>query len=121
MQIHNSQAKQASKVLQNYNANDKGYITQSRTVVEIQNWLVSYLAELLFIKTDEIDITIPFDRYGLDSASVIGLTGDLERWLTIELEPTLIYDYPCVEALARHLAEQLKVEDSNNSQNDYSI
>ena len=83
------------------------------TALEIQNWLITYLAELLFVETESIDITVPFDSYGLDSATAIGLTGDLERWLLIELDPTLIYDYPCIESLARHLAEQLKVSYSN--------
>ncbi len=116
MEIQNSQATQINTVLENCNANGKGNTPQvPRTAVEIQNWLVSYVAELLIIEADEIDITIPFDRYGLDSATAIGLTGDLEEWLAIELDPTLIYDYPSAEALSRHLAEQFKAEDSNYS------
>nr|WP_268890156.1 acyl carrier protein [Gloeocapsopsis dulcis] len=75
------------------------------TAAEIQAWIVSYLADLLEINPDEIDTTIPFDRYGLDSAVVVGLTGDLEAWLDSKLDPTLIYDYPTIEGLARHLAE----------------
>jgi acyl carrier protein len=78
-----------------------------RTKTAIQTWLVSYLAELLGIDLDEIDITIPFNRYGLDSATAIALTGDLGDWLGAELDPTLLYDYPTIQALVQYLVEAL--------------
>jgi acyl carrier protein len=77
---------------------------------EIQEWIVSYLAELLEVDTDEIDVTVPFDRYGLDSSAAVGMTGDLETWLETEVDPTLLYDYPTVEALVGHLSAQLKTK-----------
>ncbi|MBW4513025.1 MAG: acyl carrier protein [Scytonematopsis contorta HA4267-MV1] len=82
----------------------------SPTGTEIQAWIVSYLAELLEIDSDEVNVTIPFDRYGLDSSVAVGLTGDLEDWLGTKLDPTLLYDYPTIEALSRHLASELKVQ-----------
>lgn len=72
---------------------------------EIQDWMISYLAQMLEVSPDEIDIAIPFDRYGLDSSAVVGMTGDLEDWLKIELDPTLVYDYPTIKALAKHIAD----------------
>ncbi len=78
------------------------------TAVEIQAWIVSYLAELLEMDPDEVNATIPFDRYGLDSSAAVGMTGDLEDWLGRKLDPTLLYDYPTVEGLARHLGSDLK-------------
>ena len=76
---------------------------------KIQAWLVSYLAELLDIEPSEVDVAIPFDRYGLDSSAAVGMTGDLEEWLKYELDPTIMYDYPTIEILAQHLAEEIKV------------
>lgn len=87
------------------NVSRKGQ-TEPPRAADIEAWLVSYLAELLEIAPDALDITVPFDRYGLDSSSAVGLTCDLEDWLGCELDPTLAYDYPTIEALARHLAEQ---------------
>jgi len=75
---------------------------------EIQTWIVSYLAEVLEVDPDEIDPTVPFDCYGLDSAVAVGMTGDLEDWLGRNLDPTLLYDYPTVESFAHHLSEELK-------------
>ena len=73
------------------------------TSKEIQDWLIGRLAELLEIDPDEVEVDITFDRYGLDSSAAIGLSGDLADWLGIEIEPTLLYDYPTVEALAQYL------------------
>lgn len=99
-------------VSKNYNASYQEDVPQQqRTLTEIQNWLISYLAELLQIEAKEIDIKIPFDSYGLDSATAIGLTGDLESWLAIELDPTLIYDYPSVEILSLHLIDRFTAGD----------
>lgn len=79
---------------------------ETRTTAEIQGWIASYMAELLEVDPDEIDTRIPFDRYGFDSSVAIGMTGDLEDWLGCTLDPTLVYDYTTVEALAQHLAEE---------------
>ena len=71
---------------------------------EIQDWIVSYIAELLEVEPELVDPTISFDRYGLDSSAAYALTGDLEDWLGQEIDPTAIYDYPTVEALSEHLS-----------------
>ena len=77
-----------------------------KTNVEIQNWLVSYIADLLEIAPEEVDVTIPFDRYGLDSSSVVGLTAELGDWLGKELNPKLMYDYPTIEVLVDNLVQK---------------
>ena len=83
------------------------------TTTEIQAWLVSYLAELLEIEPEEVEVTIPFNRYGLDSSAAVGLTGDLEEWLGSELDPTLMYDYPTIKALTENLAATVQSDLSN--------
>ncbi len=75
------------------------------SVTEIQNWLVSYMAELMDVDHDEIDIKVPFDEYGLDSSMSVTMVADLEVWLGRTLDPTLIYDYPTLEKLARHVSQ----------------
>jgi acyl carrier protein len=82
------------------------------TAAEIQAWLVSYLAELLEINPDEVNVKIPFDRYGLDSSVAMGLTGELEAWVGRKFDSTLLYHYPIIEPLAQHLAEEFTVKRS---------
>lgn len=71
---------------------------------DIENWLVSYIAQLLEIEPQEIDSQTPFERYGLDSSAMVVLSGDLQEWLGRKLDPTLLYDYPTIETLANYLA-----------------
>lgn len=78
---------------------------ESKSVEAIQDWLVSYLAEQLKIAPQDIDTEMPFDRYGLDSAVAVSLTGDLEDLLGHRLSPTIAYDYPTIETLAQYLVE----------------
>ena len=76
------------------------------TAAEIQDWIVSYLADLMEVEPDEVDVTLPFEQYGLDSAEAVELSGDLEDWLGRNLNPTLLYNYPTVEALAQQIARK---------------
>jgi acyl-CoA-binding protein/acyl carrier protein len=72
---------------------------------DIQAWLISYLAELLEMPPDEIEITLPFQRYGLSSAQGSILIGDLEAWSEYKLSPALMYEYPTIKALAAYIVE----------------
>jgi chlorinating enzyme len=80
------------------------------TAADIQVWLISYLAELLEMEPDEVEVTIPFERYGLSSSEGIGLIGDLGDWLGYNLDAPLVYEYPTIKALAQHLAKESPVK-----------
>lgn len=77
-----------------------------RTAEEVQQWLVTYLARVLQKPPEEINVTVPFDDFALDSATAIGMTGDLEEWLGKHVDPTLVYDYPTIEQFSRFLADE---------------
>lgn len=71
----------------------------------IESWLVAQIADRLKIPVAEVDPRSYFPSFGMDSLTAVMLVGDLEVWLGRPLEPTLMYDYPSIEALAQHLAE----------------
>ena len=71
---------------------------------EIQDWLIAYLSEQMKIPTNSIDVAAPFDTLAVDSATAIGMTGDLEQWLGTTIDPTVLYDFPTIEQIADHLA-----------------
>jgi acyl carrier protein len=96
-----------------HNPNQRGSRT-TPTAGEIQAWLVAHLAGVLEVDPGQIDVTAQFDSYGLDSAAAIGLTGDLESWLGYDLDPTLLYDYPTIEAVAAHLAQEAHMPDQQS-------
>ncbi|HEX2685090.1 MAG TPA: beta-ketoacyl synthase N-terminal-like domain-containing protein, partial [Kofleriaceae bacterium] len=73
-------------------------------VDEIKAWLIQHLAERLAVTCASIDPREPFASYGLTSREAVVLSGELEEWLGWTLSPTLVWDYPTIEALARFLA-----------------
>jgi acyl carrier protein len=71
----------------------------------IRSWLVTEIARRAGIPETSIDVNLPFATYRVDSMEGVNMAGALEDLLDMELEPTLIWDYPTIEKLARHLAE----------------
>lgn len=70
---------------------------------ELRDWLCKEVASLLDTHPEEIDLQRPLGEQGLDSVDAVGLTGELEDLLGIELDPTLAFEYPSIEALVEHL------------------
>lgn len=104
MENTSMQSSQSLQPQNNRQISDGVSKSNPKTAEEIKAWMVSYLGQLLGVSPEEIDTTISFDRYGLDSAAAIGITGDLEDWLEVEVDPTALYDYPTIQNLSEHLA-----------------
>ncbi len=77
---------------------------RSPTEQEIQAWLISNISAVVEIEPQSIDIRKPLEYYGMDSMQAMHLSGDLADWLGRQLSPTVVWDYPTIELLARHLA-----------------
>jgi acyl-CoA synthetase (AMP-forming)/AMP-acid ligase II/acyl carrier protein len=88
--------------------NEPGNAIPSRVPTEedIQTWMTANLALYLKISLDDIDLSEPFSHYGLDSSSAVSLAAELSSWLGCELDPTLFWEYPSIEALAHHLSSR---------------
>jgi 8-amino-7-oxononanoate synthase len=82
------------------------------TEEEIAQWLVEQLAANLELDEEEIDRRRPMTEFGLDSLEAVTLTGDLEDVLNRRLPPTLLFEYPTIEALARHLANLVQATEA---------
>jgi amino acid adenylation domain-containing protein len=70
----------------------------------IARWLVQALARTLQVSPSAVARRQPFATLGVDSLAATRLAGALQHWLQRPVSPTLVYDYPTVEALAAHLA-----------------
>jgi acyl carrier protein len=75
---------------------------------EIQDWLITNVADLLHVAPDKINIHEPFATYGLSSREAVNLSGELEDLLGRRLSPTLVYEYPNISLLSHYLGEQTK-------------
>jgi acyl carrier protein len=79
-----------------------------RTSEDIKVWLLSRIAELCSVSPEAVDIHRPFSEFGLDSLETVNLMMELEDWLGRELEETIAWDYPTVDAIATHLGTSTK-------------
>ena len=75
-----------------------------RSEEEIQAWLIANIAAIVEIDPKDIDVAKPLEYYGMDSMQAMHLSGDLEEWMGRTLSPTVVWDYPTIDLLARHLA-----------------
>ncbi len=76
----------------------------TKTAAEIEAWLVDQLSRRLGLDPGEIDSRLGFSWYGLDSSDAVRVIGEMETWLGQRLSPTLAWDYPTIEILAKHLS-----------------
>jgi thioester reductase-like protein len=79
---------------------------QPHSAENIQTFLVSNLAELLKVETDEIDIQENLENYGLSSAQAMMIVSRLEDLLGFQPSPVLLWHYPNIESLSQRLAEE---------------
>jgi acetyltransferase-like isoleucine patch superfamily enzyme/acyl carrier protein len=83
-----------------------GMLAADPTEVEIRQWCAGFLAKELKVPPSQINPADKFTRLGIDSTTAIIFTIDLADWLGVELPPDIMFDYPTIADLARHLAQQ---------------
>ncbi|MFD7505023.1 acyl carrier protein [Streptomyces sp. NPDC059850] len=82
--------------------------TEQQTVPDqaaLREWLAAEVAVLLGIEPETVDRSARFGEYGLESISGLTLAAAIEDHLGIELDPTVVWDHPSIDALAAHLIE----------------
>jgi len=71
---------------------------------QIRDHLVAEIADVMGLALERVDSREPFAAFGIASVEAVHLVGKLESWLGLELDPTLLWDHPTIDALAKHLA-----------------
>jgi acyl transferase domain-containing protein/acyl carrier protein len=85
---------------------------QTRTREDIQNWLVTRIAQELGVAATTIDVTGHFDSYGLDSMLAISIASAGQQFLGIEVSPVLLMHYPTIAELSQHLAAEFATSEA---------
>ena len=49
----------------------------------------------------------PLADMGVDSVRAVGLVGDMEMYYDIDVDPTLIFDYPTLAHIAEYISSAL--------------
>lgn len=75
----------------------------------IQGWLVKRVADYTERAPHQVDPAIPLAELGLDSASAVTLCGEIEDRWSLDVDPTLVFDYPTIADIAGYLAAEFAV------------
>ena len=69
-------------------------------IAPIRSWLIERIAFYLERPVDDVDPTVPLAEAGISSVSGVELCGDVEERFEIDVDPTMVFDYPTVEEIA---------------------
>jgi acyl carrier protein len=73
---------------------------------EIATWCQEYVAQLLEVPVESIDLNANFDRLGIDSALAVSLLIEVEERYGVDLAPETLFENPNLNAVAAYLHEQ---------------
>ena len=73
----------------------------------ILRWLTATLASSLEVAPSTLDPMVPLADMGVDSVRAVGLVGDMEMYYDIDVDPTLIFDYPTLAHIAEYISSAL--------------
>lgn len=63
------------------------------------------ISEELGIDKNEVEPTIEFINFGLDSVNAIFILQHIEKYIGAELNPLLLWDYPTIESFSKYIVE----------------
>ncbi len=73
----------------------------------ILHWLTSRLASYLEVPAHAIDTMVPLAEMGVDSVHAVSLAGDIEAHFDIDVDLTMIFDYPTLAHLADFIGAEV--------------
>jgi len=80
----------------------------SIAAAKLRQWLRETLTTRLNTKISAADDLKPFAQLGLDSREGLILIGDMEKLLGVKLSASIIYDYPSIDSMVRHIQGEVK-------------
>jgi acyl carrier protein len=66
-------------------------------------WLTNQLASYLEVPPASINPMVPLAEMGVDSVHAISLVGDVELHFDIDVDLTMIFDYPTLSRIAEFI------------------
>jgi len=81
--------------------------TITHTDATLKTWLTQRVASYVRLAPDAVKSDVALAEYGLDSVYALTLTGDIEDYLDMSLDPTLMWDHSDINALSKILLEML--------------
>jgi natural product biosynthesis luciferase-like monooxygenase protein len=85
--------------------------TTAVALEDLRRAIIDAIAARTGLRSQDIDVVAPFSSFGLDSLLVVEISRELGTWLGRDVSPTLLYDYPTIDALCRHLSGERPTAD----------
>lgn len=82
---------------------------------EICRWFVVEIGKVSKKASSDINIDVTFDYLGLDSQTLVSLTGALGAWMQKDIEPTVLWEYPSIHLAALYFAKESDVEPAHET------
>lgn len=73
----------------------------------ILRWLTTALAAALEVSATTLDPMVPLAEMGVDSVHAVSLVGEIEMHFDIDVDPTLVFDYPTLSHIAEYISTSL--------------
>ncbi|WP_375154316.1 acyl carrier protein [Nocardia cyriacigeorgica] len=72
----------------------------------ITGWLAERVADYTERAPHQVDPAVPLAELGMDSVSAVALCGEIEDRWELDVDPTLVFDYPTIADIAAFLAAE---------------
>ncbi|TQM30998.1 acyl carrier protein [Nocardia bhagyanarayanae] len=73
----------------------------------VADWITARVADYLGRSARDIDPTLPLAELGLDSVSAVNICGEIEDEWDLDLDPTIVFEYPTIIDLAVYITDQV--------------
>ncbi|MCA9159238.1 MAG: acyl carrier protein [Planctomycetales bacterium] len=77
----------------------------ARSAAEVQQWMITQLAEELKINREKIKVDQPILSLGIDSMQIVVVVAKLEDWLGFRFSSNPLEDYSTIEELSQFVAD----------------
>ncbi|MBV6757501.1 acyl carrier protein [Rhodococcus sp. USK10] len=71
-----------------------------RDLAPVIDWLARRVADHTERPVHDVDPHLPLAELGIESVSAVSLCGEIEDRWDLELDPTVVFDYPTIAELA---------------------
>jgi acyl carrier protein len=78
----------------------------------ILRWLITRVATYLDLSPSAVDPMVPLAEMGVDSVHAVSLVGDVEAHFDIDVDETMIFDYPTLSHIAEYISVALDEQPS---------
>ncbi|MFE3029329.1 acyl carrier protein [Nocardia tengchongensis] len=82
----------------------------NRHVSVVGDWLTAQIAGYLGCAPLDVDPCLPLAELGIDSVAAVNLCGEIEFEWDIDVDPTIVFDYPTILELGQYITDRIGME-----------